>query len=217
MFIALVVLLYCTLIATLKRPWQTGVVLGLWLIVTGLGAARGLFMDFTSLPPHLALVIVPALVATFFFGFGPPLRTALPLISGRQLVVLQSFRVAVELLLWSLASQQLLPELMTFNGRNFDILTGLTAPFIAWYCFRKGASSSTLLIVWNLAGLALVTNVFAHGMLAAPTRFQYFFTTPANEIIGTFPYVWLPGFLVPTAYFLHFISLRKALAARAAR
>ena len=211
MFIALVVLVYCGLVAVLKKSLPVALALGLWLTFTGLLAAYGALLDFNSLPPRVGLVILPSLVAAVVFGSGPPLRNWLPKISGRSLVALQSFRFFLELLLASLAGRHLLPEIMTFGGRNFDVLTGLTAPLVAWYCFRAGVVHTRVLIVWNFAGLVLVTNVFAHGMLSAPTRFQVFHTAPPNEIIGTFPYVWLVCFFVPLAYFLHFMSLRKAL------
>ena len=34
---------------------------------------------------------------------------------------------------------------------------------------------------------------------------------PANDIVTYFPMAWLPGLLVPLAYYLHFMSLRQVL------
>ena len=42
-------------------------------------------------------------------------------------------------------------------------------------------------------------------------HFRYFINEPANTIVTEFPIIWLPGFLVPLAYGLHFLSLRQLL------
>jgi hypothetical protein len=34
---------------------------------------------------------------------------------------------------------------------------------------------------------------------------------PANTVIAYFPFVWLPGFVVPVAYTLHLLSIKKCL------
>ncbi|HEV2479744.1 MAG TPA: hypothetical protein VGS79_08760, partial [Puia sp.] len=42
-----------------------------------------------------------------------------------------------------------------------------------------------------------------------PTPLRVFFNEPANTLITQFPFIFLPGMLVPLAFSLHFISLRQ--------
>jgi hypothetical protein len=124
------------------------------------------------------------------------------------LVGLQSFRVMVELVLRALAAQHRLSPMLTFEGRNFDSLVGLTALPVAWLCFVRRAWSPRAALVWNLAGMAILANIVVHAFFSAPTPFQALRTEPPTTIIATLPYIWLPGFLVPLALSLHVASLR---------
>ena len=204
-------------LARLERPTArrlrtvrlVGLGLGLWLLLTGAAAARGVFLRFNALPPPIAFAIVPAIAAAFVVGSSRAARVVADAVPGRWIVALQSFRIVVEIILWRLAVHHALPEVMTWNGRNFDVVTGLTAPLVAYLGFADGRSRRTLLTLWNVAGLLLVTNVFVHGMLSAPTPFRVLVTDPPNTVIGQLPFVWLPAFVVPIAYFLHIVSLRR--------
>jgi hypothetical protein len=61
--------------------------------------------------------------------------------------------------------------------------------------------------VWNVAGIVILVNAVVHAQLALPTPYRAFITNPTTAFLGTFPYVWLPGFLVPFALWLHISSL----------
>jgi hypothetical protein len=65
------------------------------------------------------------------------------------------------------------------------------------------------MIVWNVMGLLLLVNIVTIALLSMPTPFQYFHNEPMNTIVLKFPFVFLPGLLVPLAYGLHFLSLRQ--------
>jgi hypothetical protein len=133
--------------------------------------------------------------------------------SAAWLVGAQSFRVIVELVLWALALQHRAPLLLTFEGRNADILVGLTAPVVAWLCVVRRSWPPRVAVLWNVAGIAILSNVVIHALLSAPTPFQVLRTEPPTTIIATLPYIWLPGFLVPLALSLHVASLRTLGAA----
>lgn len=184
-----------------------------WTILISTWSLYGKMADFSQFPFNVGLVVLPplaaALILTFSKSTGPVLRR----MPAERLLYLQSFRVAVELLLWALFAAGALPVQMTFEGRNFDILTGLTAP-IAGYLFARGKLGRTALIVWNIAGLALLVNIVAVAILSMPTPLRVFMSEPANTIVTHFPVSWLPGLLVPLAYTLHFLSLRQLLQKR---
>jgi len=65
-----------------------------------------------------------------------------------------------------------------------------------------------LLIIWNYWGMLILSVVVFHGIGAAPTAIQFLHLNPSNEIIGHFPYVYLPAVLVFTAYAFHILAIR---------
>jgi len=217
-FISLSLLLAAVLVAGVHRAagWRkaaaAAVVLAGWLAFSGVLAARGVLMDFTSIPPRMAMVVLPPVLLAIAIGFGA-MDGLVRLLPPRWPVAAQVFRVAVEILLAQLASAGLIAEMMTWRGANFDVLTGLSAPLVAWLAFRGGVFRRGWVAVWNVGGLALLVNVVARGLLSAPTPFRMIVTDPPNTIIARFPIVWLPAFLVGTAFVLHAVSLRQVVLA----
>lgn len=177
-----------------------------WIALTGGLAAAGVLAVFAPFPRLMPLFVVGLLgVGVLAFGrAGGRLVEALPVAA---LVGLQLFRLPVELLLHWGASEGVLPPLMTWSGRNLDILTPALALPLAVLAAR-GAAPRWALHAFNLLGVALVVNVAAHGVMAMPTPFQVFDTTPPNVWIADWPFVWLPTLLVPTALALHGLLAR---------
>ncbi len=180
-----------------------------WLVFISSLALSGILSDFTGMPPRLVLVIVPPLVGLFFALRSRLLRAALDNLAPQWLLYPQAFRVAVEVLLWWLFLGGLLPEQMTFEGRNWDVLSGLTAPLAAWWCFAGGRQRYVAGLVWNGFGLVLLINIVTMAILSMPTPFRVFMNEPANTIVAMFPFVFLPAVLVPLAYYLHVFSIRQ--------
>jgi len=130
-------------------------------------------------------------------------------VAGVAVVAAQAFRIPVEIVLWQLAVAGALPELLTFHGRNVDILVGLTAPVVAYACFVRRAWPARVARWWNWAGIVILLNVVVHAQLSAPTPWRIFETDPPTTVIADWPYIWLPAFLVPLAWLLHAVSLRQ--------
>ncbi|MFY7999641.1 MAG: hypothetical protein ACOVSW_13665, partial [Candidatus Kapaibacteriota bacterium] len=118
--------------------------------------------------------------------------------------------IAMEIILWQLFLAGIIPVQMTFEGRNFDILVGLTAPIVAWLLARK-KMPRTALIVWNWASMAILLNIVIVAVLSTPVPFRVFMNEPANTVILSFPFVWLPTVVVPIAFLGHIASLRQIL------
>ncbi len=100
---------------------------------------------------------------------------------------------------------------MTFEGRNFDILSGLTAPFIFYFVFIKKTFGRRILLIWNFICLGLLINIVINAILSAPFQFQKFAFDQPNIAILYFPFVWLPGFIVPLILFSHLAAIRQLL------
>src|SRR6266404_9480744 len=102
--------------------------LPLWIIFQAILAIGGFFQDVSTVPPRLVLfAIIPAilLIAVYFVFFRASFVERLPL---QTLTLLHIVRIPVEIVLLWLFFGQMVPQMMTFEGRNFDILSGILAP-----------------------------------------------------------------------------------------
>ena len=100
---------------------------------------------------------------------------------------------------------------MTFEGRNFDILSGISAPFIYYIAFRKETYNKWVLLVWNIICLILLINIVSIAILSAPFAFQRFGLDQPNIAVLYFPYIWLPACMVPVVLLSHLASIRLLL------
>ena len=176
-----------------------------WLVFTGVLAVSGFYLETSGIPPRFAFIPLPTLlfIGILFAFYREGFIDKLPL---RILTLLHIVRIPVEIVLWWLFKSGQIPEIMTFEGSNFDILAGITAPLIAILAFR-GRPNRTVLIVWNLVCLALVTTIVTIAVFSLPTSFQQFGLDQPNRAVLQFPYVWLPAIVVPIVLFAHFVSL----------
>lgn len=186
--------------------------LGGFLLFVGLAALDGFFLDREAVPPKLVFGMVPALAGVLLLAFHPLILKWIREIPQRWLIGLQTFRLIVEVQLYFLAQAGLISKLMTFEGRNFDILVGLTAPLAAWYVHKKHRANQgapKFVVIWNLIGLGLLINVAAHGLLMFPSVAIISDGSPGSYGLASFPYIWLPTFMVPLALLLHILSLKR--------
>ena len=189
------------------RRARVGVGLAIWLGVLAVLAGQGYFLEFQSMPPRLTLAGLLPLVAGLLMLPTHGTRHFLAVTPPERLIYLQSFRIVMEIILWALAVQGRAPKLMTFEGRNIDILVGLTAIPIGWMVVERRAWPVWVAAAWNVVGILILANVVVHAQLALPTPFRAFVTEPSTAFLATFPYIWLVGFLVPFAFWLHAGSL----------
>ena len=179
-----------------------------WAVVISVLSLIGILSDFRTFPPKMLIALVIPLVAIVWAVRTKEVKEILLHTPPQSIIWIQSFRIVVEILIWRLFVDNLAPIQMTFEGRNFDILTGLTAVVVAILVKNKKISSP-LVIAWNFAGLAILVNIVTIAILSMPTPIRVFMNEPANTIVTKFPVVWLPALLVPLAYGLHFLSLRQ--------
>ena len=182
-----------------------------WLIVQGLLALSGFYLDFNSMPPRLALFgILPVLTIFIVTPFLlAKIKRFTHSLSLEGLTYLQAIRFPVEIVLLWLFIYGAIPELMTFEGRNFDILVGITAPLVAYVCFTRKIASYNLALIWNFIGLALLFNIVTNALLAAPTPLQQFAFDQPNIAVAHFPFIWLGVFVVPVVYIAHIVSIQQ--------
>jgi hypothetical protein len=190
--------------------------LAIWLIYAGALGYLGVVANPSLRPPGPAMLLLPVFlfVALYLARTDGALRVAssIPL---EWLMGLQVFRVFVELFLHQLWHNGLAPRMLTYEGANFDIVIGLSAPLIAWL-YARGSVRDKAALAWNILGLAMLANVAVRALLTAPGPFQLLTSDVPNLAIGTFPFTYIPGFLAPLALVLHVLSIR-ALRARMRR
>lgn len=218
-FVVLTIVMYTLVLLELRKalsrtPWDDNrkrkifnrviFFLSAWTVFISVLGISGFLQEFKSFPPRLMVVLVIPLITMIVVTYSKTTRALLEFVPAKTLVRLQVFRVFVEILLWSLFIQNILPVQMSFEGRNFDVLSGITAPFVAYFLINNKVA----LVVWNILCLGLLINIVTIAMLSLPSPLRVFMNEPANTIVTFFPFVWLPGLLVPLAYGLHFLSLR---------
>jgi hypothetical protein len=192
------------------RRWAIGAALGIaiWLGLSAAAAGSGILSDFERVPPPMTALAGLAALLTAGLALSHVGKRLLLGVSLAALVGFQAFRVPVEIMLAQLFHAGEIPIQMTFEGRNFDIISGLSAIPIAWLASRGRLPRWTLLL-WNVLGLGLLCNIVVISILSMPLPVRQFFNEPANVIVTTWPFVWLPVFLVQAALFGHLLVFRS--------
>ena len=203
--------LWLLYIAAHESKTILGISLG-WLALQAVLGLSGFYLQTQSLPPRFpALVIPPLLLMITLLATGRG-RRFIDHLRLDQLTLLHTVRIPVELVLFWLFIGRAVPQLMTFEGRNFDIISGLTAPLVYYFGFVKKRIGRPFLLLWNLACLGLLLNIVANAVLSTPSRFQAFAFDQPNIALLYFPYVWLPSFIVPVVLLAHVAAFRQLLA-----
>jgi hypothetical protein len=181
--------------------------LSAWLSINALLANAGFFRTLGSLPPRPLLAPTLLLVVIVVVQRSRFMTSAVRVTPAWWPVALQTFRVPVELLLFWLHQREQVPVHMTFEGRNFDIVVGLTAPVVAW-CMATQKIGARWVWWWNVASLFVLLNIVVMAMTSLPGPQQLNWGGVVPMVI-TEPFIqWLPGFLVPLAVFGHISSFR---------
>lgn len=182
-----------------------------WLVFTATAALGGFYTNSQAMPPRVFFFgVFPALllIILYFIFFRKTFIEKLPL---KTLTLLSIIRIPVEFVIFGLYQNGQMPEIMTFEGTNFDILSGITAPVIFWLAFRNNKINRPLLIVWNIFALFLLINIVTTAALATPSPVQQIAFEQPNRAVMFFPFIWLPGLIVPIVFFSHLVSLWKLL------
>jgi len=195
-----------------KIFFATTGILVTWIGLLTILSMNGFFADFSKLPPRPALAMLIPLPIIILIAFSKTGTQLLQTVPSHWLVLMQSFRVIVELLLLFAFIAGKLPVQMTFEGRNFDVLTGILSLPVGYLLARKKTYASKMAIAFNIIGILLLLNILVIAVLSMPTSIRYFMNEPSNTLVGQFPFILLPGVLVPIAYTMHVFSLRQLLA-----
>ena len=188
--------------------------IGTWLGLTAMLAHYGVLSEWKAFPPTLPALPLFAFTCGMVVQRRPWFREVLAVIPPVWVVAFQTFRIGVEFAFWGIYAVGAAPRQVTFEGRNFDVLVGLTAPLVALAMARFNMGSRAI-IAWNLFGLAVLANTIFTVITSVPGPQHLDWPGEPFTALAQWPIVWIPAFLAPLAIFLHVSSIRQAGAAAA--
>ncbi|WP_080239384.1 hypothetical protein [Spirosoma rigui] len=185
-----------------------GVLLG-WMIIQAVLSLTGFYQKTNSVPPRFPVLVAPPLLLLIGLLITSKGRRFLDSLELDRLTLLHIVRIPVEIVLFWLFLNKSIPQIMTFEGQNVDVLSGLTAPVVHYLGFVKKRLSRHVLIAWNVICLALLANIVVTAVLSVPSPFQQLAFDQPNVGILYFPFVWLPSVVVPLVLVAHLSALRQ--------
>lgn len=129
-------------------------------------------------------------------------------VNTRILLTVHTLRIPVELILYQLYLQNKTPDLMTFKGWNFDILTGFSALALLTYTLLTNKKiNRQLFIIWNVVGIVSLLFIVSLAILSSPLPIQQFAFEQPNIAVLEFPYCFLPTCVVSIVLISHITLL----------
>ena len=191
-----------------RRTIYAGAGIALWLAAQAAAAQSGWLGRFELRPPPIVLWFASMLLMTLalaWSSFGRRFADKLPFVA---LIGFQVFRLPLELVMHRAAVAGIMPNVMSYTGYNFDIVTGATALPLALYAWRRPLPRWVIML-WNVTGQLLLF-VIAGVALAASPIFRAFGDDQLNVWVTQFPYVWI-AVMVAAALFGHVVTMRKLM------
>ena len=182
------------------------------LVLIGIQSALGLsgfYNHVNTMSARFPLLAFPLLAFCASLFFTRKGRAFIDSLDIKTLTIFHTIRILVELVLFWLFVQKAIPRAMTFEGRNFDILSGLSASLVYYFGFVKQKLGISAMIIWNAACILLLLNVVFSAALSLPARFQHFGFEQPNIAVGYFPFLLLPAILVPLVLFANAAAIRQ--------
>jgi len=182
-----------------------------WLILHSILSFNDFYPVFDTLPPRLFSFVGVTLIVIIAMFATKRSRAFIAQMPITTLTYIHIIRVPVEIVLWWLFLRQLVPESMTFSGINYDIVSGITAPFAGVFLVDKKRQNRTGAIIWNILALGLLLTIVGLAISSSPYFAEPSAGTIINMAIFYFPYSLLPLFVVPVVLFCHLASLYQLI------
>lgn len=178
-----------------------------WAIIQAL---LGLSPAAKGTPVQLPMLVAPPMLLIIILFLSKKGRGFIDKLKLADLTLVHGVGLLVELVLYFLFVYKTVPQAMTFEGRNFDVFSGLTAPLIYYFGFVGKKLNRGILIAWNLICLMLLINASALAVLSLP-NFGVIGKGQPDIALGVFPFTMLPAVIVPIVLLSHLASLRQLI------
>ncbi|WP_425234366.1 hypothetical protein [Ulvibacterium sp.] len=186
----------------------------IWSSIVGILGLNGFYQKLNASPPRFIFLLGPVLLFVLLLSRAKKGKRFMGNLDLKWLTLLHCIRVPVELVLYFVFLEGLVPESMTFEGYNFDILSGLSAPILYYLVFVKKKVGVNGLLFWNIICLGLLLNILTIAVLSAQTPIQKMAFDQPNIGVTYFPLVWLPTVIVPIVFLSHLASIGQILSLR---
>ena len=193
--------------AQLKQFLQAVLLAVIWVGLLGHWGRHGTFSHFEKFPSAFLLFFPGLILFSIFLAFSKFGTAIIRRVQMNQLVLFQSFRLLAELALFLALKEGLAPVQMTFEGYNFDIVTGVAAVGLGLYLRKK--TNTKLVQAFNLTGMTFLAVIAFIAMTSMPNKLRLFMNEPSNIWVTMSPYILLPGILVLAALTTHLLIFRK--------
>jgi hypothetical protein len=181
-----------------------------WVAIQTLLGLSGFYYLSKDIPPKLPLLVGPPTAFIIILFLSKKGRLFIDRLSTANLTLVHSVALLVEPVLYFLFVYKYVPKAMTFEGSNFDIFSGLTAPIVYYFGFVKKRLTHGILIAWNLICLMLLINASRIAVLSMP-NFGLIGSEQPNIALGFFPFILLPAVVVPLVLFAHMASISNLI------
>ena len=176
------------------------------------GMSQTGFLQNLDLPPRFAtFLIIPAFIFIGVFAYQNRQSKWLQSIPPTWLIFYQSFRVLIELLFVASIAKGIVHKNITIEGYKYDMVFGFSA-LIVGALFLKKYISPRMVLAWNFLGLVVIA--FIIFLVNATIYTPHIFgegTAPFSLDFIQYPYLLIPGFLMPSAVFIHVLFITQYL------
>lgn len=205
-FYAIIILILSQFTYVLIKTNQKKTVLGMFIWLTALSLLVSSGLVATHSIALLPILFVSVNLVSLGFAFSSIAGKLALGISIQHLVLFQTFRFPLELVLHSWATHGTIPYTMTWEGQNWDIISGILA-FLAFPFAQKYRWTA-----WtaNIVGLVLLLNVMRVAVLSSPLPFAWQ-VEPPLLLAFHLPYALILPVCVGGALIGHIILTRALL------
>lgn len=171
-------------------------------------ASTGILQNFDPPPRFVIFLVLPAFIFIGVFLSRNKNKRWIAAIPKSWAVYYQTFRILIESLFVFSVAAGTLHYHVTIEGYNFDMIFAFTAPIVGFLVFGRKLIPESVVKVWNYLGLAVIASIIFLFLTTTMLPEMYGSAEPLLPIeFGMYPYVVVPGFLMPSAVFMHIFSL----------
>jgi len=181
----------------------------IWMALTWLVGESGVLREFERNPSPLMQLLIAVIILSVFIAFSHLGRLMAMVIPLYALIGIQAFRLPLAICMHTLYERGIMLSDMTYSGRNFDIVTGVTAIVVA-LLVATNVGGRKLVWAWNAAGLGLLLHVVVLAVFQIPD-IAFFNDGQLNIWVTDPPFVWLPAVMVLAALAGHLIIFRALI------
>lgn len=187
------------------------IVVFIWIATQSFLGLSGIYKDVDTFPPNLILGIAPALLLIILMFTTKGGRQFIDRIDLKTITYFHAIRMPVELVLTLLFWHRVVSVYMTWEGTNFDLFSGISAPLVAFLVFSSKKIKRKFLLAMNIIWTLLLLNVVITAIFSLPTPFQKIgFDQPTIAVLY-FPFNLLPTVVVPIVLFSNLAAIRRLI------